>query len=743
MGIKNLKSLLVLDESLGPGDIDESSFEELGLVVIYLKSLEEAEKHFDENKDQIGLVLSEVYNSNAVTATFLRRIIKFNSYHRVEIPIMLSNGEMDQEFMDRMKRKFSEVIKKPNSDKDYIDATNSALLKNFLKYLKFLLLKCINSPPIPLPDELSAQCSALLKRAAMRIDGESEETLSTFNHELTDIIKQLSAIGLGDSELVKDLGEIEEALLNGPNAQGISNLMDKNEKELTTEEAKMLKDGEESNIAQIGSKVIGSSLLSSADERNPEEGKVLDLNAKLENSKELVQQEVSTNAESSLDSADINICNEGMVDELDQKLIKAIHLEIDGIDEHTFNIDESEVREEVLSILRSLKDLSHVDVEKVFSGLKDIQTELKKVSSHIDIEDNIIRIVRLTKMKQAAEKLIKISGEKTSSEETTLVKGVLENLSENIKIISSDALSTIENDVLKIKSLHAEDESLDDLIRISSQISKISKAENEIIKISGSVQEKENLIKIKQGFCEELTANTSVKIGSITEHIVDEIQRIGGAKKDLPEKEESKKTQEEKNPELEKAKEVVSDKEPKEKYEMRSEYEKLKCDILDRKNKIGQTCIMLAALESDLEEVKKQLEDGADTSLKSKDGKTLIHYASAGGDLEVFDLLIEKKQKLTSFDNEGNTPLFEAIRNSHYDMAARILPETANKNFANQEGATALMLAAATGDLELFKLILKSGVNPKLKDKKHMPLTFYAKKGKNKKIMALAKKLGA
>jgi hypothetical protein len=77
-----------LDDKLNRDEIDETFIAKLGLTINYVETLEDAEKMFEEDKESIGLILSEIDCKSVVTAGFLRRVLKFNAYHRVEIPII-------------------------------------------------------------------------------------------------------------------------------------------------------------------------------------------------------------------------------------------------------------------------------------------------------------------------------------------------------------------------------------------------------------------------------------------------------------------------------------------------------------------------------------------------------------------------------------------------------------------------------------------------------------------------------
>ncbi|MBT3980542.1 MAG: hypothetical protein HOE90_04265 [Bacteriovoracaceae bacterium] len=178
------------------------------------------------------------------------------------------------------------------------------------------------------------------------------------------------------------------------------------------------------------------------------------------------------------------------------------------------------------------------------------------------------------------------------------------------------------------------------------------------------------------------------------------------------------------------------------KYVKKTELEKLKRDILDRKNKLGQTCIMLAALELDIEEVKKQLDKFCNLTFRSKDGRSIAHYVAAGGSLDIFKLFEEKKFSLKEVDEEGNPPLVIAIRTANIEICQYLLDKVDRVNFVDNKGITPVMYAAGTGNLEILDLIINKGFNIHAKDQKGRSALWYAKKRKYKDCMALLIKKG-
>ena len=99
------------------------------------------------------------------------------------------------------------------------------------------------------------------------------------------------------------------------------------------------------------------------------------------------------------------------------------------------------------------------------------------------------------------------------------------------------------------------------------------------------------------------------------------------------------------------------------------------------------------------DEIQRLLELGADINIQNYKGKTGLHCAAKAGFLKVVNLLIEKGATLDAIDQDGETPLFEAIRstikNGEKQRAAleALLTKGADPNVKNRKGQTPLQVA--------------------------------------------------
>ncbi len=156
------------------------------------------------------------------------------------------------------------------------------------------------------------------------------------------------------------------------------------------------------------------------------------------------------------------------------------------------------------------------------------------------------------------------------------------------------------------------------------------------------------------------------------------------------------------------------------------------------------TPLMFAAREGDLASARLLVAAGADVNAIAGDGKDALGLAVFNGNYELASFLVDNKSKLNQADTQGFTPLFWAVDRRNMETApnfpwmvtadplpltGKLLDAGANPNaIVNNTPrarmragsprivfATPLMRAAFSGDLELVKLLLAHGADPKIK----------------------------
>jgi uncharacterized protein len=155
------------------------------------------------------------------------------------------------------------------------------------------------------------------------------------------------------------------------------------------------------------------------------------------------------------------------------------------------------------------------------------------------------------------------------------------------------------------------------------------------------------------------------------------------------------------------------------------------------------TPLMFAAREGDLDSAKLILAAGANVNARGGDGKNALALAIFNGNYELASYLVDAKSDVNQADTQRFTPLYWAVDRRNMETAPnfpwmvtadplplikKLLDAGANPNAIVQntprarmrEGsprivfATALMRAAFAGDLELTKLLLSYGADPKI-----------------------------
>jgi ankyrin repeat protein len=158
------------------------------------------------------------------------------------------------------------------------------------------------------------------------------------------------------------------------------------------------------------------------------------------------------------------------------------------------------------------------------------------------------------------------------------------------------------------------------------------------------------------------------------------------------------------------------------------------------------TALMFAAREGDAESARLLVAAGADVNAVAGDGKDALGLAIFNGNYELASLLVDSRASVNREDTQGFTPLFWAVDRRNMETAPnfpwmvtadplplirKLLEAGANPNaLVNNTPrarmragsprivfATPLMRAAFSGDLELVKLLLAHGADPRMTSK--------------------------
>jgi ankyrin repeat protein len=111
---------------------------------------------------------------------------------------------------------------------------------------------------------------------------------------------------------------------------------------------------------------------------------------------------------------------------------------------------------------------------------------------------------------------------------------------------------------------------------------------------------------------------------------------------------------------------------------------------LNAHNHAGETPLMLAAINNQIQLAKVLIEHGADVN---KPGWTPLHYAATRGHREMMRLLLDHDAYLDSESPNGTTPLMMAAYSAPPLAVKLLLEEGADPTLVNQSNTSALDLA--------------------------------------------------
>jgi hypothetical protein len=117
-----------------------------------------------------------------------------------------------------------------------------------------------------------------------------------------------------------------------------------------------------------------------------------------------------------------------------------------------------------------------------------------------------------------------------------------------------------------------------------------------------------------------------------------------------------------------------------------------------------------AAVDGDVDSVKKRLDEGADINEKNRMMLyTPLHGAARNGRMEVVKLLVDKGADINATEKSGMTPLMLAVQYNHKEIAKLLIAKDADINTVSRGNENAYTLAKKAGNTEIVELLAKKG----------------------------------
>uniref|UniRef100_H3C709 Kinase D interacting substrate 220 n=1 Tax=Tetraodon nigroviridis TaxID=99883 RepID=H3C709_TETNG len=158
---------------------------------------------------------------------------------------------------------------------------------------------------------------------------------------------------------------------------------------------------------------------------------------------------------------------------------------------------------------------------------------------------------------------------------------------------------------------------------------------------------------------------------------------------------------------------------------------------VDSRSDNGQTPLMVAAEQGNLEITQELIRRGANVNLDDVDCWTALISAAKEGHIEVVKELLENSANLEHRDMGGWTLMWAAYK-GRTDVADLLLDKGANPNITGQYSVYPIIWAAGRGHAEIVHLLLQHGAKVNCSDKYGTtPLIWAARKGHYESVMHL------
>ena len=148
--------------------------------------------------------------------------------------------------------------------------------------------------------------------------------------------------------------------------------------------------------------------------------------------------------------------------------------------------------------------------------------------------------------------------------------------------------------------------------------------------------------------------------------------------------------------------------------------------------------LMESAFTGKLDEVRRLVSQDVPVDAVDAEKRTSLMLASFNGHTQVVDFLLHSGANLEHKDSSGRTALLYASSGPYAETVELLLKKNARVNVQGTlEGFTALMTAAAEGQLEVVRLLLAYGADPAMVDTDNDTAASFARLNGHTRVEAL------
>ncbi|TWU08987.1 Ankyrin repeats (3 copies) [Symmachiella macrocystis] len=148
-----------------------------------------------------------------------------------------------------------------------------------------------------------------------------------------------------------------------------------------------------------------------------------------------------------------------------------------------------------------------------------------------------------------------------------------------------------------------------------------------------------------------------------------------------------------------------------------------------------------AALHGKIDTVQRAIESGMDVNTTDEQQRTALMFAAFNGHTPLVKLLLEQGASVGERDETGRTALMFAATGANAEAVELLIEAGAEVNAADTgEGFTALMHAAAEGQIKVVQVLLKHKADPAIRDTDGDTARDFAKKNGHAEVVQLLEK---